>query len=189
MCRVKKTLSTWNSLDTSEDALEMYTHSHGTGPKNGSAPQLPFEWFASRHFLFCGVVRTSQGRQSMGKSPFSRSPQCRGDTVPQGSFPLYTTVSIDYLFVCTPDYRLFWTRWGGSRDKIFSVRRGYIRGGTVPPGSFPLNTTVSIDYIFCLYPRLPAVLDAVGWVPGQKYFRCGGGTVAATLYHQALSSV
>ena len=55
----KKTLSTWNSLDRSGDVLEMYTHSHGTGPKNGSAPRFPFERLASRHFLFCGDVRTS----------------------------------------------------------------------------------------------------------------------------------
>ena len=66
--------------------------------------------------------------------------------------PPYTTVSIDYLFACTPDYRLLWTRWGGSRTKIFSVRRWYSRGDTVPPGSFPLYTTVSIDYIFACTP-------------------------------------
>ena len=121
----------------------------------------------------------------MGKSSFSRSPQCRGDTVPQGSLPLYTTVSIDYLFVCTPDYRLFWTRWGGSRDKIFSVRAGVQSRRYCTPRLFSSVYYCIHRLHFCLCPRLPAVLDAVGWVPGQKYFRCGGVTVAATLYPQA----
>ena len=50
--------------------------------------------------------------------------------------PLYTTVSIDYLFACTPEYRLFWTRCGGSPDKNVFVAAGDSRGDTAPPGPF-----------------------------------------------------
>ena len=51
--------------------------------------------------------------------------------VPEAPPPLYTTVSIDYLFACTPDYRLFWTWWGGSRDKnIFGAAGGTVAACT-----------------------------------------------------------
>ena len=49
--------------------------------------------------------------------------------------PLYTTLSIDYLFACTPDYRLFWTRWSGSRDKNIFGAAG-VQSSRVSTGSF-----------------------------------------------------
>ena len=54
--------------------------------KNGSAPRFPFKWFASRHFLFCGVVRTSPGRQNMGKSLFYRGPGLATSFSQKGSY-------------------------------------------------------------------------------------------------------
>ena len=64
---------------------------------------------------------------------------------------------------------------------------GSLRGEMGPNISQnPLSVYYCIHRLpFCLYPRLPAVLNAVWWVLGQKYFRCGWGTVAATLYPQA----
>ena len=69
--------------------------------------------------------------------------------------PLYTTVSIDYLFACTPDYRLFWTRWDGSRDKnIFGAAEVQSRRHCTP------RLLSSAYYCirrlpFCLYPQAP----------------------------------
>ena len=131
--------------------------------------------------------------------------------------PLYTTVSIDYLFSCTLDYRLIWTRRAGSRDKRHFRCGGVKSQRHCTPGSFfpsfciegskktlrgasvrvemgpnifypripHLYTTVSIDDLFACTTAQTTGCFGRGGVPGQKYFRCGGGTVAATLLPQA----
>ena len=88
--------------------------------------------------------------------------------------PLYTTVSIDYIFVCTPGYKLLWTQWDGSRDKnIFGAAGVQSRRHCTP--RLLSSVYFCIHRLpFCLYPRLPALLDAVGWVPDKNIFGAAG---------------